>query len=172
MRSRQNLNRLSRKIHHQAALWAALPILIIIGSGLILQVKKEFIWIQPPTQMGSKYQLNLSPQQILESAKQAPNAAVQSWQDIERLDIRPAKGVVKVKAKNRWEIQIHMGTGEVLQEAYRRSDLIESIHDGSFFHDRVKLWIFLPVGIVLLGLWITGTFIFVNTILIRRNAKK
>jgi len=53
-------------------------------------------------------------------------------------------------AKNNWEIQIDTQSGTILQQAYRRSDIIESIHDGSWFHDKVKLWIFLPTGIVLL----------------------
>jgi hypothetical protein len=51
-------------------------------------------------------------------------------------------------------------TGDVLQVAYRRSDLIESIHDGSFVHDRVKLWVFLAVALVLGVLWMTGIYLF------------
>ncbi|MFT5130288.1 MAG: hypothetical protein ACI8W8_003917 [Rhodothermales bacterium] len=40
--------------------------------------------------------------------------------------------------------------------AFRRSDLIESIHDGSYFNDHFKLWVFLPAGIVLAALLVTG----------------
>ncbi|MEM7396798.1 MAG: PepSY domain-containing protein, partial [Verrucomicrobiota bacterium] len=60
-----------------------------------------------------------------------------------------------------WEIQVDHQTGEVLGYAYRRSDLIESIHDGSFFHDKVKLGIFLPSAVILLLLWITGIYLFI-----------
>jgi uncharacterized iron-regulated membrane protein len=38
--------------------------------------------------------------------------------------------------------------------------LIESIHDGSFFHDRAKLRLFLPAALVLVGLWMTGIYLF------------
>jgi uncharacterized iron-regulated membrane protein len=56
--------------------------------------------------------------------------------------------------------QVDLGTGRVLQTAYRRSDLIESIHDGSFFGgDWVKLGLFLPAGIVLLLLWLSGLWL-------------
>jgi hypothetical protein len=54
---------------------------------------------------------------------------------------------------------VDLGTGKVLQVAYRRSDLIESIHDGSFIAgDWTKLGLFLPAGVALLlmcagGLW-------------------
>ena len=68
--------------------------------------------------------------------------------------------MLKIRCKNRWEIQLDANSGEVLQVAYRRSDLIESIHDGSFFHDRVKLWVFLPAALVLGVLWLTGSYLF------------
>ena len=56
-----------------------------------------------------------------------------------------------------WEVQVDLGSGRVLQTAYRRSDLIESIHDGSFFGgDWAKLGLFLPSGVVLLLLWCGG----------------
>ena len=72
-----------------------------------------------------------------------------------------AAGMVKVRCENRWEVQIDTATGEVLQVAYRRSDLIESMHDGSFFHEHAKLWIFLPSGVILLGLWLTGMYLWI-----------
>ena len=53
----------------------------------------------------------------------------------------------------RWEVQLNADTGEVLHTAIRRSDVIESIHDGSWFHESFKLWVFLPAGIILAILW-------------------
>ena len=78
--------------------------------------------------------------------------------DIDRLDVRIDKGIVKVRTKNRWEVQIDTYSGEVVQVAYRRSDIIEELHDGSWFHENVKLLIFLPSGIILFLLWITGFY--------------
>ena len=58
-------------------------------------------------------------------------------------------------------MQVDLGTGKVLQVAYRRSDLIESIHDGSFFGgDWTKLGLFLPTGVTLLLLWLGGAWMF------------
>ena len=82
---------------------------------------------------------------------------VQTWDDVNRLDVRPGRGVVKAWLMNGYEVQVDLGTGRVLQTAYRRSDLIESIHDGSFFAgDWTKLGLFLPSGIVVLLLWLSG----------------
>jgi hypothetical protein len=88
-----------------------------------------------------------------------PSLGVSGWGDVDRLDVRPGKGIVKVTLYSRWEAQIDLGSGEVLQTAYRRSDLIESIHDGSFFAgDWTKLGLFLPAGLTLLMLWLSGVW--------------
>ena len=155
-----NLNKWSRKVHYWGAFVVALPVLIIFTSGILLQLKKDFEWIQPPTQNGSIQNLpSLSFNQILDSAKNAKNVTIKGWSDIDRLDVRPEKGIVKVRTKNSWELQIDTNTGKVLQEAYRRSDLIETLHDGSWFNSSIKYLIFLPSGIVLLVLWLTGIYL-------------
>ena len=101
----------------------------------------------------------LSFDQILETAKKSTKAQINSWSDIDRLDVRIEKGIVKVRARNRWEVQIDTYSGKILNEALRRSDLIENIHDGSWFNDFVKKWIFLPSGFILLILWLTGVYL-------------
>lgn len=164
-------NLLNRKIHYWVSIGVAIPVLIVIVSGLFLQTKKQFAWIQPAEQRGKGKTANLSLPQILEIAKTIPQAEIKSWDDISRLDVRPSRGMLKVSAKNHWEIQIDTETGAILQTAYRRSDIIESIHDGSFFHDYVKLWIFLPSGIILLILWLTGMYLFILPIWVKRKRK-
>jgi hypothetical protein len=80
--------------------------------------------------------------------------------------------MLKIRSLNRWEIQIDTASAEVLQVAYRRSDLIETIHDGSFFHDNIKLWIFFPTAIILLFMWLTGAYLFVVPFLARRKKRQ
>jgi len=163
---------LNRKLHRWAAIAIALPVFVVIISGIILLLKKELDWVQPPTMKGAGTEPALSFDQILDIAKTVPEAGIKDWQDIDRLDVRPGKGVVKVRAKNRWEIQIDTTNGEILQVALRRSDLIESIHDGSFFHESVKLWVFLPSAVVLAGIWGTGLYLFLFPYINSRNRKK
>ena len=153
------LPKLIRKVHIWAAILIALPILLVIGTGLLLQVKKEFAWIQPVTKRGSSREPSLSFDRIVEIAGMVSEAGIKGWEDIDRLDIRPSKGMLKVRAKNSWEIQLDAATGEILQVAYRRSDLLESLHDGSFFHEKVKFWVFLPTGLFLLSMWLTGIYL-------------
>ena len=97
---------------------------------------------------------------MLEAARGHPEAQIQDWTDIDRIDLRVGKGIAKLRAKSGWELQVDTSSGEVLNVAYRRSDLIEQIHDGSFFSDAVKLYIFLPTGVLLLFMWGTGIYLF------------
>ena len=152
-------NRFSRKLHRWGAILTCIPLLLVIATGLLLQVKKEVTWVQPPTEKGSGNIPLVNWETILETTSSVKEADVSTWDDIDRLDVRPGKGVVKVRANNRWEVQIDLESGDVLSSNYRRSDLIESLHDGSFFSDNAKLWLFLPNGLVLLGLWFTGLYL-------------
>ena len=156
--------RLNRTIHRWGSLLVALPVLVVIVTGLLLLLKKDVSWIQPSTRKGSSKELALSFDRILEISMTVPEAKIASWADIDRLDVRPSKGMLKVRCVNHWEIQIDARSGKVLQAAYRRSDLIESLHDGSFFHDKVKVFVFLPSAVILLCLWLTGIYLFASRI--------
>jgi hypothetical protein len=81
--------------------------------------------------------------------------------------------MAKVWLQNGWEVQVDLGTGAVLQSAYRRSDLIESIHDGSIFAGNLtKLGVFLPSGIALLLLWLTGLWMLWLPFSVKRKRRK
>ena len=153
------LNKWTRKLHRWGALLTAVPLLLVIVTGLLLQVKKEAAWIQPPTLRGSVKEPRVQWPAVLQVCREAPQAGIQSWEDISRLDVQPAKGIIKVQAKNHWELQLDLADGKLLSSNYRRSDWIEQLHDGSFFGDWAKLWLFLPNGLVLLGLWLTGAYL-------------
>ncbi len=166
-------NVLNRKTHYWGAVIIALPVLIIMCSGLLLQVKKHWTWIQPEEQRGTGTAPNIDFEKILTSVQGVPDLGVEGWDDINRVDVRPGRGLAKVSLQNGWEVQVDLGTGRVLQTAYRRSDLIESIHDGSFFAgDLAKLGIFLPAGVALLLMWITGMWLFWLPISVKRKRKK
>jgi uncharacterized iron-regulated membrane protein len=164
-------SKLNRDVHRWGSIITAVPVLVIVVTGIILQLKKDVAWIQPPTGQGTGRQPTITFDRILQIASRVADAKIDSWDDVDRLDVRPARGIVKVRAKSRWEIQIDASTGEVYQVGYRRSDLIESMHDGSFFHPMVKLGVFLPTAVVLLILWATGVYLFVMPYLSQRKKK-
>lgn len=166
------LSILSRRLHRWGAVAVGIPFLLVIVSGLLLQVKKQVPWVQPVEQRTASNVPMLPWETIFAAAQAHPEAAVRAWSDIDRLDVRPSKGIVKVITKSRWELQLALDDGRVLQTAYRRSDLIEQLHDGSFFGDAAKLWIFLPSGLVVLALWLTGLYLWLLPMRTRRRRER
>jgi hypothetical protein len=84
--------------------------------------------------------------------------------DLERIDVRPQKGMVKfVFLDHFWGVQIDGVTGKLLHIERRRSDFIENIHDGSIFDylfdtndEQIKLGYTSIMGFALLLFSITG----------------
>ncbi len=165
----RSFNYWTRKVHRWGAVACCIPLLLVLVTGLLLQVKKQVAWVQPPTMNAGHSQLAISWDQILESARTEPRAQISTWDDIDRLDVRPGKGILKIRANNHWELQLDLQNGDVLASNYRRSDLIESLHDGSFFGEASKLTVFLLNGIVLLGLWVTGVWLWYLPLKVKRE---
>ena len=129
-----------------------------------MALKKDIDILQPPTQKGESKEL-AAWLPMVELATLSETALHQQYPDqkeniIDRLDVRPSKGIVKVLfEEGNWEVQIDGKTGEVKSIAKRYSDWIESLHDGSIISDFFKLisMNILGVGLVIMiitGLWL------------------
>ncbi|MCZ6835561.1 MAG: PepSY-associated TM helix domain-containing protein, partial [Planctomycetota bacterium] len=145
--------------------WTGISLAIILAvtsvTGFLLLLKKDYNWIQPPTIVGSEGGLEsfITNQELFSIVFALDHPELQSLDDVNRVDFRPNKRVFKVRSNSYYEIQVDAVTGEILGQNYRRSDLIETIHDGTFiaqwFHD----WV-MPVvsgGLLFLtgsGLWL------------------
>lgn len=164
---------LNRKIHYWGSIIITIPLLIVIASGILLLLKKDAAWIQPPTAKGiSDAVPQISFKQLVNSAASIQEAQISSWDDIKRIDIQPGKGMAKVMSVNNYEIQVDTKTGKVLQVAYRRSDLIESLHDGTYFHESVKYLVSLPTAIILFVLLVSGVVLFLQPYWVKAKRKK
>lgn len=165
------MNQWTRRLHRWGAIASALPLLVVICTGLLLLLKKQIDWIQPAERTGTSGAPAVSFDRLLEAARGAEGPTVTGWGDIDRVEVRVGRGITKVLTNDRWEIQVDSVTGEVLQAAVRRSDLIESLHDGSWFHPAMKFWVFLPSGMFLLGLWLTGMYLWGLPLVVRARRK-
>jgi len=167
-----SINKLSRRLHYWGSFAAALPILVMLSSGILLQLKKQWSWVQPSEIRGTGTVPVIGLPELIVSMQTDPSLDVKGWDDVSRIDIRADRGLAKISLKSGWEAQVDLGNGKLLKTAYRRSDLIETLHDGSFFAgDWTKLGLFLPAGIVLLVLWITGLWMFWVTWSAKRRRK-
>ena len=153
-------NRLNRTLHKWFSICITMPFLIILVTGILL-LKKEISYIQPPSAKSSSKLPSISFDLILKQSRSVKEAGVVDWASIDRLDVRPNKGIIKVRTNTHWEIQLDASTAEILTFAYRRSDIIEQIHDGTYWQDNANLWLTLPVAILLLLISITGIILFI-----------
>ncbi|MGK7389412.1 MAG: PepSY domain-containing protein [Candidatus Cyclobacteriaceae bacterium M2_1C_046] len=158
-----------RRVHYYLGLSIALFLFISASTGLLLGYKKELSILQPPTQKGVSTHLNnwLPLDEIAIQANNAVNS--RNGLIIDRMDIRPDKGVVKVTYKpGYWEVQVDGTTGEVLSVAKRHSDLIEQIHDGSIISDSFKLISMNILGLGILILIFSGIWLWYGPKIIRK----
>ncbi len=153
-----------RKWHRLVGLSIALFLLVSAVTGFLLGWKKDIALIQPPTQKGVTKELAewKSMDELAQLAQSHFTTAFpnETPNFIDRIDVRPSKGIAKVLFKNGWwEVQIDGKTGQILSTGRRHSDWIEQLHDGSLISDGFKLFAmnFLGIGaffIVCSGFWL------------------
>ena len=145
------------KYHYWLGWVVIIPWAFVISSGLLLQVRYEMPWVMPTQQQGQGKVPQVEFVQALETARQTPDYSVEDWQDVWRMYVYPQQGITTIRAENRQELQIDSTTGDVLQVATRRTDWLEDVHEGKWLG--LNLWLFLPVHILSLILWLTGTIV-------------
>lgn len=132
IKSKVKALRLYRVFHR----WLGIPLIIfffIIGITSILLAWKKKVELLPPTTK-SQSEINetwISPAEMISVAQFAMDSLGESI-EVDRIDIRPDKGIAKVTFKTHFtEVQVDGFTGDILSVATRHSDWIEKVHDGS-----------------------------------------
>lgn len=147
--------------------WIGLAIgVVLIGSaltGLLLLVKKDFEWIQPPTRTGTAAAnpTEFRPlHEVFDAAFTAGVPQLRSMADVDRVDFRPDKGIHKIRSvHDHVEVQVDAVTLEVSPPGIRRSDWLEQLHDGSWFGSGAHDWFMPAFAVLLVVLSITGYLI-------------
>lgn len=165
--------RLNRRIHAQLGFWIAAPLLLVTVTGILLLVKKQWGFVQPPEQRGTAVETPVGLDQILAALRDEDGLEVSGWESVDRLDVRPGKGLVKAQLVDGREVQLDLASGRILQVAVRRTGLIEALHDGSFFGgDAAKLGVFLPIACAVLLLIGSGLWMWWYPIQVRRRVAR
>lgn len=149
-----------RKWHRWIGISIGVLVIISSLSGIFLALKKDIDVLQPPTQKSTaEAQDDWLP---IEKLGQQATLALQAHTGLEevsidRMDVRPTKGIVKVNFEQAyWEVQVDGYSGEILSIAKRHSDWIEQLHDGSIVSDAFKLVSMHTLGLGLLVLTASG----------------
>lgn len=142
---------------------ALAPVFVgIAATGFLLLLKKDYDWIQPPTRKGAAFDAEHPTWMRLDEVFRIASGYehFESIDAIDRVDFRPEKRIHKIRSKHDyWELQIDAVTGEVLSHERRMSDLIEQIHDGSFFAEGVHAYFMPLVAVALSFMAATGVYI-------------
>jgi uncharacterized iron-regulated membrane protein len=136
------LTRRWRKIHRLLALVSFAIFLLMSLTGILLAWKKNSGgYLQAESHKGTVMEPFhwLSADSLMKNAGLAIRHIDNSLDlTIDRIDIRPDKGMAKVIFKHHyWAVQLDMGTGTPLLVERRRSDFIEQLHDGSI----IDIWL-------------------------------
>ena len=131
--------KLSRRVHHTMGSLLFVMFVVVSLTGLLLGWKKHSGGaILPESHRGTSTNPSewLPIHELWSRANELAHRHISPdlSLDLERIDIRPDKGVVKfVFIEDYWGLQLDCATGELLHIERRRSDFIENIHDGSIF---------------------------------------
>ncbi len=165
-----------RIYHRYIGILLAFFLFISASTGFLLGWKKDIALLQPPTQAGSSKELS-----TWKPISELADSAVAAFKDkfpasdnsIDRMDVRPSKGVVKVlMEKGWWEVQVDGSTGKVLSIKRRHSDWIEALHDGSIISDLFKLISMNIIGIGLIVMVLSGWWLWYGPKVIRRQKRR
>jgi len=169
----------SFKLFWNAHKWTGIVLAVIFlmtaATGFMLLIKKRSDWIQPATQQGAPGEVAsfITIEQAMRSVMAEGHPDFTGVDAIDRIDIRPDKRVYKVRSEhNHSEIQVCAVTGDVLNVSWRPSDLLESIHDGSYFGSFVHQWVMPAVTIALVFLVFSGIWLWIEPIVRRRRRRR
>ena len=160
--------RFYRRIHKWISIFFVFFLVVIGVTAILLAWKKE--WGLIPKTQSTKVEnpSNWIPlEKMMEIGKTFARDSLQKSDLIDRVDVRPEKGIAKIVFKRHFtEIQVDGYSGEILSVSQRNSDLIEKIHDGSIFDfllesdsEISKITYSTLTSLVLLLLCFTGFFL-------------
>lgn len=161
--------------HKWTGITLAAVFLLTAVTGFLLLFKKRADWIQPPTQKGEAASVEqwISIAKTWEIVKALDHPDFQSFEDLDRIDVRLGQRVYKVRSKhNNTEMQVSASTGAVLSVATRTSDWLETLHDGSFIGEPFRDYVMPVVATGLVFLVFSGTWLWLEPIVKRRRRRR
>ncbi|MHC1702888.1 MAG: PepSY domain-containing protein [Tenuifilaceae bacterium] len=177
--------RVFRKIHRITAIMLFVFFFFIAVTGLLLGIKKHsggVILSKSYTGISTDLKTWLPIDSLHSYACKIFRDSISSTLplDLERIDIRKDKGMVKfVFVEGFWGIQLDGTTGELLHIERRRADFIEKIHDGSILdyyfktsNTQIKLVYTIVMGLALLIFTITGFWLWIGPKRMRKKHLK
>lgn len=142
-----------RELHRKLSLIIFLPLTVIVFTGLALQLRNQFEWIQPSTISGQKM-----PQEVISFSRLIAQHNLEP-KTVEQMIYRPSKNNVAIRLVTGEEIQIDAYSGKILKRAQRRTNFLIDLHQGSILGPVGQYGIYLLSALGLILLLITGAML-------------
>lgn len=165
------MNILIRKTHRWLSIAAAIPLLLILVTGLFLNLSPKITLLQPNPPTSKNASVQISFEDIFRISSAIAEAEIKSWSDITQIEMRPKLGVIRVRSKNYWEIQLDSSTGEILSSARRWKTIFVIIHSGDWFGEWARYGVFFPTALASVFLTLTGILLFFIPYLNKRKSQ-
>jgi uncharacterized iron-regulated membrane protein len=140
-----------KKLHGYIALIITLPLIVTALTGVILQLRDQFEFIQP-----SPIKTELAPNKKLLTFE----AIQEKHPDLDQVIYKPSKGTMVVRFKDGLETHLHPQTGEALKTAMRRTNFLIDLHQGSWMGKFGQYIIHFSTGLGLCFLIVSGLIIY------------
>ena len=160
-----------RSIHKQVGLVASLFLLVLSITGFLLAIKSQASWMRPTSHKGevlTDYLAAIGPGHAMQSAFNLNDPRLKTPDDIDRLEYRVKDNLYKVLSKTGClEVQVCGETAKVLGTGQRNDQLVEDLHDFSFFADALHTWGLPAIAVGLFALSVTGICMYATPVIRR-----
>jgi len=175
--------RFYRWLHRRVAIALFIFFLLISVTGILLGIKKQ-TGLLAPTEKGISSNLTtwlpIHTLQLKAETFLHDSVSKLLSTELDRIDIRPDKGIVKFVYKKHYHgLQLDGETGRLLSIEKRSSDFIEDLHDGSILDDwigtddeQIKVSYTVIMGLSLLLLILSGLWLWYGPRRIRKIKRK
>jgi len=185
LKQQAKILRTFRKIHRTMGALLFVFFFVVSITALLLGWKKNSVnIILPDTQQGISTNLDnwlpIQNLQVIAFKALQDSISKDIDLDLDRIDARPNKGVVKFVFENHyWGVQLDGESGKVLSISQRRADFIENIHDGSILDNAfgtnsniLKLIYTTLMSVALFTFTLTGFWLWYGPKRMRRAKRK
>lgn len=170
--------RFFRKAHK----WMGIPLILfffLTGVTAILLAWKKKVELLPPTQQSQQTGGDwIVPSEMIRIGEEEMKRLGMD-PEIDRIDIRPDKGIAKLRFKSHFtEVQLDGYSGAVVSIETRHADWIEKVHDGSIVDfyftegEGAKLTYSTLISLGLIGMGISGFYLWYYPKVIRGIKKE
>jgi len=124
--------------HVWLGILGSMALIVICVTGILLNHKRPLGLMPDVENPGARSLGEALPLRELVARAEAAVAPEGTPPELDRMDVRPSDGLVKVRFKDRvvTEVTLDLATGAVLHVGARSDAFLEKVHSGEIFGDR------------------------------------